>query len=711
MPAVNARAWLDVKTLFMQAMDRPTAVRSKWLRNLQITNEEIIPEVKRLLLHADDTSLPSGSGAPARTASEAELPHICSAGQTLAGRFEIEGFLGRGGMGEVYAARDHELGTQVAIKVLRAEYASQPAFIHQLKKEVHIARRLNNPHLCRVHDLHRLSLEGAGETIGLSMELLRGQTLSQRLLSGPLEYDEALRILKEIASGIDAAHSENILHRDLKCSNVILVETGSHPRAVITDFGLAREMRRLMETQTLFGDHAFAGTPAYMSPEQLLGKELTGAADIYSFGVIAFEVLSARLPFEGETALAIALRRLQETAPSLRRFRIGVPRAWDVAVRKCLDSNPEARPQNATAFVNLLESGDCSLWDSVVSRRAVMASATVLLGGAAVYLWPSVHEPPAEAAASVKRGEEFVRRRTEEGIANAIQEFRRATSIDPNYARAWAGLADAYVAALHYDFLDPKLARAEAQRAANTALKLDRHIGKAVGALAYVQAVDLAKWRSAEPLFRQAIKLQPKEALTHAWYAAYLGRLGRFNEALAEARQAVQIEPASFYCNHQLAAELFRARRFDDYFRQATELARLQPFEASSYLTLARACEWLGRYDQALRYCDQGEKYGESLSAACYRATIEAARGNRVAATQIAGRLEALGPSTPLEPSVVTHVFARLQDFDKVMSIIDEAVRREDGSVLVCPTDPYLDGLRNWPPYQAFLHKLGFSAA
>ncbi len=304
-----------------------------------------------------------------------------------------------------------------------------------------------------------------------------------------------------------------------------------------------------------------------------------------------------------------------------------------------------------------------------------------------------------------------MRRRNSEGIQNAIQEFRQAIAIDSTYAQAWASLADAYCAAAHYDFIEPKAARTEAEKAAREALRLNGHLAKAQGVLAYTDSIDLNRWRLAEPSFRKAINLDPNEPLPHAWYAAYLGRLGRFDEAIAQAKRAVEIEPGFFYLNHQLAAEYFRAGRIQEYYRQSLDLVRLQPFEPSSHLSLARACEWLGHYEEALNHCDDAAKYGNPLATLCYRGTIEAARGNRTKAFEIARQVEAYWSQKPFEASLLVNLYAKLGQFEKVLDVLDEAYKRGDGTVLACATSLYLEPMKSLPRYQAYLRKLGFDSS
>jgi tetratricopeptide (TPR) repeat protein len=711
---VNPARWAEVKSIVAEALEHPVPQRLKWLDALSIADTAVAAEARRLVQQAnEDEHLPKPADST-ETYRPGTALLVYKTGGTVGPRFEIQEFLGKGGMGEVYAAFDRELNELIALKTLHAEYTQQPALIAHLKKEVQIAHRLQHPNLCRVHDIHRIQLPGTGETVAISMELLRGQTLSRRISQGPLEWTEALPIVRQLVAGLEAAHHASILHRDLKSGNVILVPgPGNAPKAVITDFGLAREMTSSTDSYSVFGLQAIVGTPPYMPPEQLRGEGVSAASDLYSLGVIVFEMVTGRLPFEGGTSLAIMLRRLEQEAPPARDFQPQLPARWDFAIGACLAKDPAARPGSPREFLRLLENEDEArrYWLRHYGRRAALA----VLGAAACagipFFIPSPTPPSAHsdaAIASYKRGEEFVRRRNAEEIQNAIQEFRSALRPDPKYAEAWASLADAYCAAAHYDFMEPKVAASEAENAARTALRLNPRLAKAQGALAYVESIDLRRWRSAGPLFQEALALNEREPLPHAWYAAYLGRLGRFSDAIAQARRAVNLEPGFFYPNHQLAAEYFRAGRIPDYFEQSQELVRLQPSEPSAHLSLARAYEWLKRYNDALKSCAEAAKYGNPETALCFRGTIEAARGNRPAAERIARQIEAYWRQKPFETSVLANLLAKLGQYGKVMDILDLAYERGDGTVLACPTSLYLEPMKSLPRYQAFVRKLGF---
>src|SRR5262245_1434664 len=237
-----------------------------------------------------------------------------AAGRVLAERFRIVEFIAMGGMGEVYEVEDLELGERVALKTIRPEVASSPQALDRFKREIQLARKVTHPNVCRIFDFF-YDEAGPEKVTFLTMELLRGETLHQKIeRDGRMRSEPALPIVRQMAAGLDAAHSAGVIHRDFKSSNVILVPSeGSSAgvRAVVTDFGLARLAPGSDAMTTLSGAAAFLGTPAYMAPEQIEGEEVTPATDVYAFGVVMYEMVAGRLPFTGETSVAVALKRLQ----------------------------------------------------------------------------------------------------------------------------------------------------------------------------------------------------------------------------------------------------------------------------------------------------------------------------------------------------------------------------------------------------------------
>ncbi|HSG39214.1 MAG TPA: serine/threonine-protein kinase, partial [Thermoanaerobaculia bacterium] len=260
-------------------------------------------------------------------------------------------------MGEVYEARDLELNEPVAVKILRPQIAGDEQVLRRFKREVQLARRVTHPNVCRVYDLvHHTGEDEGGPRVFLTMELLRGETLSDRLeRGGPMAPAEALPVAAQIARALEAAHTNGVVHRDLKSGNVFLVDAQGGPRAVVTDFGLAGST--LAETPvsvTLTATGELVGSPAYMAPEQVRGEESTAATDIYAFGIVLYEMVTGELPFVGKSAFYTALKRLQEPPPSPRLRVPDLDPVWDAVILRCLETEPAARFQRARHVVRAL---------------------------------------------------------------------------------------------------------------------------------------------------------------------------------------------------------------------------------------------------------------------------------------------------------------------------------------------------------------------
>lgn len=316
---------------------------------------------------ASGGSLPQASAAPPSGNRQKALDAPAfSPGEVLAGRYRVERFIARGGMGEVYEVDDLELKERVALKTVRSEVAQDALTVERFRREIQLARKVTHPNACRIFDVsyHRGEGSEAG-TIFLTMELLPGETLAQRLRrGGPMKPDEALPIARQIAEALHAAHQAGVVHRDLKPGNVVLVEgRGSSTsairdvRAVVTDFGLARlESGNDAADQalTLSGAAGVVGTPAYIAPEQVEGGEITAATDIYSFGIVLYEMLTGKVPFMGENALSTAVKRLRETPVPPRVHAPGLDPRWEAAILRSLERSPAARFASAPEVIRAL---------------------------------------------------------------------------------------------------------------------------------------------------------------------------------------------------------------------------------------------------------------------------------------------------------------------------------------------------------------------
>jgi len=267
-------------------------------------------------------------------------------GTILAERYRIGGLLGRGGMGEVYRADDLKLDQPVALKFLPDHLLSDSSALARFHREVRVARQVSHQHVCRVYDI--------GEVDGrhfLSMEYIKGEELSSLLRRiGRLPADKATEIARQLCAGLAAAHNRGVLHRDLKPSNVMIDDAGN---VRITDFGLAGLEEEIRSEEIR------AGTPAYMSPEQLAGKELTVKSDIYSLGLVLYEVFTGKKAFDAPTIGQLLDLRRSDTTPTTPSSLVqNIDPLVERVILRCLDKDPEKRPASPLQVAASLPGGD-----------------------------------------------------------------------------------------------------------------------------------------------------------------------------------------------------------------------------------------------------------------------------------------------------------------------------------------------------------------
>jgi serine/threonine-protein kinase len=269
-------------------------------------------------------------------------------GKLLDRRYQVGRRLGEGGMSYVYRAQDVETGGAVAVKILLPRLSRDPAAVERLRREATIATRLNHPNVCPI-----LRMGEADRMIYLVMPYLEGEPLSEHeSRRGPFAVAEAVPLLQQICQGLQHAHEMQIIHRDLKPENIMLVPDGTTDsgepqyRAVVMDFGLAKERRAGPEVAKLTATGIVLGTPEFMSPEQIRGKPLDGRSDVYALGILAFELFTGQLPFAGKSAQETMIARLRGSPAKLRDLRPDLPAKLDAVIQRCLAIDPVERFQS-----------------------------------------------------------------------------------------------------------------------------------------------------------------------------------------------------------------------------------------------------------------------------------------------------------------------------------------------------------------------------
>jgi TolB-like protein/tRNA A-37 threonylcarbamoyl transferase component Bud32/Tfp pilus assembly protein PilF len=265
-------------------------------------------------------------------------------GQTFAERYEIIQELGRGGMGVVYKAQDTKLKRGVALKFLPQELTHISEIKERFMREAQAAAALDHPNICTVYEF-----DEAEEKSFISMAYIEGQSLKKKIESGPLELDEAMRIAIQTAEGLQEAHDKGVVHRDIKSANIMVDERN---QAKIMDFGLARVTGTTMVTQ----EGMMMGTIAYMSPEQARGEVVDFRTDIWSFGVVLYEMFSGQLPFKGEHDQAVVYSILNEKPKRITDLRAEVPTSIEQVIDKAMEKDPDNRYQNIAELLDDLKS-------------------------------------------------------------------------------------------------------------------------------------------------------------------------------------------------------------------------------------------------------------------------------------------------------------------------------------------------------------------
>jgi len=285
--------------------------------------------------------LPLEGAPPAATQTLIAPVHELATGSTFARRYQVIEELGRGGMGRVYKVFDTEVREKMALKLLRPEIAADPETIERFRNELRLARTISHRNVCRMHDLGRE--EGSG-TYFITMEYVPGEDLKSLIRSlGALPLAKAVMIARQAAEGLAEAHRLGVVHRDLKPQNIMIDREGA---VRIMDFGIARSAG----AKGITGAGVMIGTPEYMSPEQVDGKPADARADIYSLGVVLFEMLTGRLPFEADTPLGAAVKQKSEPPPDPRALNAQIPEDLAVLVLRCLSKERSERPQTAAGL-------------------------------------------------------------------------------------------------------------------------------------------------------------------------------------------------------------------------------------------------------------------------------------------------------------------------------------------------------------------------
>jgi len=665
MDPAQLKRFREIEEGFYAAMEEPAgSARDEAIRRLA-GDEEFRAEVAALAENHD--RIQAAAPCPAE-----RLPRF--------GAWQSVKLLGRGGMGTVYLAEraDGAFQMQAAVKAVALALAS-PEIEERFRRERQFLASLDHPKIARLID------GGVSET-GLPylvMEFVQGQTIDRYCQANALDARASAALVRQVLEALAYVHGRNVLHRDIKPSNILADQAGN---VKLLDFGTARLADATAEG-ALTKTGVFALTPDYASPEQARGGPMTFASDLYSVGVLLHRLVTGSLP--GRPAEA----------------RVDPP--LDEILAKALDRNPAARYQSAREMdadlTRYLEGRRVrGRWLPWRRRRWLWAAAAVLLCVAAVLAWYHFRgiATNQRAAASFQLGQYHWARRTRDSLLKAVDAFGESTTADPNFAPAYAYLADTYAILPEYgENIDPRWAE-KGKRAARRAIELDPKLSIAHGALAWIAFSSDWNWSVAEPEFRSSIALAPKQALPHQRYGLALASRGRFTEAESELNQAQQIEPLSLNAMINRAELWYYARRFDREEEQLHRAIELDPNYVVAYAMLTELATLAGRPAEAIALAQKLRSMPEGGNWCQHLAQAYARAGDRGAALR---EIAACG-SQP----VYAGTYIYLGDYDRAIDQLEARFARHDPWLPYLNVDAAYDALHGQPRFEQLLRKLGF---
>ncbi len=734
------------------------------------------------------------------------------------GQYEIVSLIGAGGMGEVYKAQDTRLKRPVARKLLPPELTRDETAKQRFLQEAQAASALDHPNICTIHEIN----ETPDGQLYLIMAYYEGETLKETIERGPLPITDAIDAAVQVGQGLAKAHEAGITHRDIKPANLMLTADGT---VKILDFGLAKLAGVEGITQTGIA----LGTVAYMSPEQLRGEEVDPRSDIWSLGVVLFELVAGERPFKGEQLQAVSVGILQGQPAPLTGSRTGVPLELERVVNRAL-AKPvadryqtvadllselrtvtRARDSGATAaagaektvpsiavlpfsdmspqrdqeyfcegiaeeIINALTGGDTlrvaartssfqakakgldiaevgarlkvdtvlqgslrkagdqlritaqlvnvadgyQMWSERFDRRmddvfAVQDEIARAIGARlSVTLTPqaggTMLAPP---TSNLDAYNAFLKGRflmAKSNFPAAVEQFEQALRLDPEYAAAHAGLAEATVYLGDLGFIDPTGAAVRARKAAERALELDPRLTQAVVTLAWIAMSFDWDWASAERHFTRALAMDAGLADAHCRYGFFLsGVWGRFDDGVAEAERAVELDPMDSRAHHWRGVVLYMAGRSDDAIPRLRQALDLEPDNWLARMFLGMALRLTSRPQEALdaarRAVKDGGRHPWALAA---MGLTCAAAGDLPQAVALHDELTARSRSEHGAPVLHAALCVALGKLDRAVELLERAYDTRDAWCMFLSTIRYFDAVRSDPRFQALLRRMNF---
>ena len=613
--------WTTVKRIHQSALDVDPSERAAFVDESCGGDEALRREVESLLTYAAEAESflerPAVDSAPTLPAESHEATLV---GRTIS-HYQVLSLLGAGGMGEVYLARDPRLDRTVALKILPGELAADADRMQRFTREAKAASALNHPNVATIYDV--------GESEGISfivMEHVEGETLLARI-GRRMTPPEVVDIAVQAADALDLAHAKGITHRDVKPANLMLTRRGV---VKVLDFGVAKMARS--DEDSLTGDWTVepvtavggvVGSGPYMSPEQIVGGDVDPRSDVFSLGVVIYQMATGQLPFSGSTRAEMKDRILHATPETIRRLNPDIPPELERITLKCLDKRTDGRYQSARELLTdlwplkrHLDTDAARATDAVRLKRLRWSGSHP--GAAAVKPEVSNDEsltdaPSAsEASELVARGWAHLRSGSFWEVSDAVSVFQAATVIDPTYAAAYAGLALAKLAQATDRHLLVE-AYGEAKGAALRALALDDESADARVAVGQVMVVAEWDWIAAERSFQRALAINPNHAEAYLYYGVLMENRGDLERGFQLKLQGLACDSTSALAHVLIAVSFWNQRRYDDVIVWVNKALDRDPQHPFAREVLAGAYWKMGDLERVREHLQRGHEVAREL--------------------------------------------------------------------------------------------------
>lgn len=623
--------WQKAKAIFNSALELRADARAEYLDAACGGNGSLRRQVEELLASYHTDFLEPTAAALNGDTDIDSRSDVLRPGQKI-GRYEVVKLLGIGGMGEVYLARDESLDRPVSLKVFSADAMGRGDHLERFIREAQSASALNHPNICTIYEIDQKH-----DPPVIAMEYIEGETLADLIHSGKLPLARVVDLAVQVADGLSEAHQASIIHRDIKPANIIVNRRG---QAKILDFGLAKKIIVGPEDKTqqqLSVSGMIMGTVSYMSPEQAKSEGLDARSDIFSFGVVLYEMIAGRRPFGGDSAAeTMSLILTAEPAP----LAPAAPAFLQSVIKKCLEKDPARRYQYMSDVIADMKDLDCKYsdeyphhpieeptvrimpeptaqvsiitrWKKMVNLWAVGGLAAVIVAFGAGYLLfvrnsnptnPAVASSHSPAYDLYVRGKVKVTSVNSDDNGAAIKLLEQAVAIDPNYAEAWAELAKAYVFR-SFNFApdtEKKKLNEDAEVAVEKALQLNPNLAEghlSRGLVLWTHAKRFPHEQAIQS-FKRAIALKPDLDEAHQWLSAVYVHIGLFDAAAEEINKTLEINPNNTTVRLRMVAVNYYQGKYED----AISVSKTTPpdeFPANLYRMTADSLVHLDRLKEA----------------------------------------------------------------------------------------------------------------